>query len=732
MKKITLLVMAIIMTTWLSFSQTPTTVATLNVNACLDSQSTNVTYDGGVVWVEVVYDGTCTSLSADTESSDFDTEIGIYDESGNLIGSNDDGGTGALSLFTANALTAGTYYVAAGGFNTTFAATLFNVTTTSTVIGGSLSINISTTDAIPPGPDNDNLADAIPISCGNTYTGDTTTATIDEEDAPDEATIEEDTAADTDSPNVWYSFMGTGDIVTLSTCGTGSFDTEIFVFTGASGDLTCIDDGYDECGSGDGFAAETTFTSVVGTTYLISIEGFNSGNVGAFGLVVTCVAPPACTPAVVDSSEIIENCNPDGTGTFNVDIVVSDAGDAGSVFDDGTNTYPVIAGTVTVGPYNSGEFVTIELIAVDEDCSFTVGTFGTTCPLPVPDNDECVDATPIECGDTITGETLTATNSGNSLANDVWYELSGTTEGQIITASLCGSDYDTLIRVFDACGGNSIASNDDAGVCSPQSETSFTSNGISTYYIMVEGFGSNNGNFSLAVTCEDAPTPPENDDVAGALNLPVGNTVCETLVAGTNIGATTTIENDNEASCSSFDPAGDVWFKAVVPASGELNIEVSTADIDPIGDSVMEVYSGASGALLEVACDDDGGSSLFSLVELTGLTPGDVLLIRVWEFGDNLKGNFNMCAWSPNTLGFEDEAFGGFKYFPNPINDVLTLESQNPIDRIEVFNVLGQRIVVINSANTIQNIDLSSIQTGAYFVKVSIKNQVKTIRVIKE
>ena len=73
-----------------------------------------------------------------------------------------------------------------------------------------------------------------------------------------------------------------------------------------------------------------------------------------------------------------------------------------------------------------------------------------------------------------------------------------------------------------------------------------------------------------------------------------------------------------------------------------------------------------------------------------------------------------------------------FTNYPNPIKDVLTLESPNAIDKIEVFNILGQRIVAIDSQNTIQNIDMYNVQVGAYFVKGSIGNQIKIIRVIKE
>ncbi|MEM5566492.1 T9SS type A sorting domain-containing protein [Psychroserpens sp. AS72] len=146
----------------------------------------------------------------------------------------------------------------------------------------------------------------------------------------------------------------------------------------------------------------------------------------------------------------------------------------------------------------------------------------------------------------------------------------------------------------------------------------------------------------------------------------------------------------------------------------------------------MEVYSGSSGTLIEIACDDNNGDNLFSSVTIIGRTPGEVLLIRVWEFGDDLKGNFNICAWSSSSLGLQHNTFEGFTYYPNPVKDILKIKSSRAIDKVEVFNVLGQGIISIDLQNTIQNIDMSNVQVGVYFIIISIENQTNTIRVIKQ
>ncbi len=126
-------------------------------------------------------------------------------------------------------------------------------------------------------------------------------------------------------------------------------------------------------------------------------------------------------------------------------------------------------------------------------------------------NWECADAIALTCGDVVTGSTTGATNSGGNASPDVFYEYTGSGQLEFVTISLCdgGTNYDSYLRVFASCGnlavGSEIIFNDD--FCGLQSQLTFESDGTSTYIIMVEGFGTGSGDFSLEITCE-LPAPP--------------------------------------------------------------------------------------------------------------------------------------------------------------------------------------------------------------------------------
>ena len=99
-----------------------------------------------------------------------------------------------------------------------------------------------------PPPPNDDFSDAIPVACAGNYTGNTSTATLDEDDAPDNP------AADLDAPNVWYSYTGSGTAEgIISDLCPSQYDSSVLVYTGSSGNLTLVaandDGGTDNCGN---------------------------------------------------------------------------------------------------------------------------------------------------------------------------------------------------------------------------------------------------------------------------------------------------------------------------------------------------------------------------------------------------------------------------------------------------------------------------------------------------
>jgi hypothetical protein len=83
-------------------------------------------------------------------------------------------------------------------------------------------------------------------------------------------------------------------------------------------------------------------------------------------------------------------------------------------------------------------------------------------------------------------------------------------------------------------------------------------------------------------------------------------------------------------------------------------------------------------------------------------------------------------------LGIEQEASSNFKLYPNPVSELLSIESaSNDLLRIEIFNSLGRQVFVqdFNSFQKI-NLDLSSFSKGVYMVNLKSEKQSKSEKVV--
>ncbi|HSI99170.1 MAG TPA: hypothetical protein VLA59_02165, partial [Patescibacteria group bacterium] len=77
---------------------------------------------------------------------------------------------------------------------------------------------------------------------------------------------------------VWYTVMGTGDPVTISTAGS-EFDTVLGIYTGDGSDLTQVagvDDVFSE--EGGSLQAAVTFATEAGTTYFVQAGGYSGSS----------------------------------------------------------------------------------------------------------------------------------------------------------------------------------------------------------------------------------------------------------------------------------------------------------------------------------------------------------------------------------------------------------------------------------------------------------------------
>ncbi|MDO7847070.1 T9SS type A sorting domain-containing protein [Hymenobacter sp. M29] len=284
----------------------------------------------------------------------------------------------------------------------------------------------------------------------------------------------------------------------------------------------------------------------------------------------------------------------------------------------------------------------------NDDCSGAVGLVtSSVCTTPV--------------NGTVAGATQSlaptaACGAGLTTATDVWYSFTATSTIHLITLA------PRFAAVLDVRSGSCTSSTSVYCTTIANNNTAAVSVGglvaTQTYFVRIypasntppTGIGS-----TFALCVGQGATGPANDDCVGAIDVPVSTTgTCTTQVSADNTLATASA-GVPAPTCASYNNGRDLWFSVVVPASGNVTVRtvVSTTGTD-VGDTGMTMYSGTCSNLTLLGCSDDEGGGTKSLLAYTGRTPGEVLYVRVWSFGNARSGYIAVCATSPPPLANDD------------------------------------------------------------------------------
>lgn len=383
---------------------------------------------------------------------------------------------------------------------------------------------------------------------------------------------------------------------------------------------------------------------------------------------------------------------------------------------------------------------------------YQMNVISENCP-PAPENDDCEDAVELSCGDSYSGSTLSANNSGYNASGDVFFSYTGSGQAEYVTVSLCGSSFDTYLRIFSDCSlDNQIAYNDE--FCGPQSQLTFESDGTSTYIIMVEGFSGDIGDYEINISCENVPPPPvdcedfhinTNDYEAVyffasdvnqrlAIDIPVGEV--ELAVTGLQINVLDyasffnfIIYEDNDGLpgtqlttrtgvITEEEIIGNYWETDAIRYSVEFD---SPLNLNPNTTYWVEVQADAQGW---EATSVLGSKIGYDDVNLNNLTEGN------WAPADGFQFVFALLC---GELGSSDLESQTFTYFPNPVNEALNIDSKKVIKSVEVYNLSGQKIksqAVQKSNVVIKTDDLSP---GTYLFRAELEDRsIETFKVIKK
>ena len=156
------------------------------------------------------------------------------------------------------------------------------------------------------------------------------------------------------------------------------------------------------------------------------------------------------------------------------------------------------------------------------------------------------------------------------------------------------------------------------------------------------------------------------------------------------------------------------------------------------GEFIVEVYDGAN--WVQVCFQDtdtprNTGANQTKIIDVSGYINNafaarfiyDDEGVKAWGLGiDSYTLNNNSVA------GIEEFVDLNFKYYPNPVTDMLHLNSKEEIDEINIYNFFGQEVLHEIPSNTSAFVDLSELPVGAYIAHIQIDNKRGSIKILKQ
>jgi len=226
----------------------------------------------------------------------------------------------------------------------------------------------------------------------------------------------------------------------------------------------------------------------------------------------------------------------------------------------------------------------------------------------------------------------------------------------------------------------------DTGWCGPNAIQATTAGGASNNVL---AYKSNN--------CQGITFPTATQNVAGFTNVHVDFFIA----SGTNL-------------------IGKVFNLKIIPNTGggpaEVEIPIDINGLSPV--PVPGTWYSFDKAL--------------SVTQLSTLVTNPIM----HEFG--VTSNLNNVVWYDNLyiwkapLSTNEFEISSIKLYPNPAINVLNIEAAMSIEKVSVYNLLGQEVISKSSNAELVTLDVSSLQVGVYIVKTSINGNVSSTRFIKE
>ncbi|HLT49667.1 MAG TPA: T9SS type A sorting domain-containing protein [Aequorivita sp.] len=162
-----------------------------------------------------------------------------------------------------------------------------------------------------------------------------------------------------------------------------------------------------------------------------------------------------------------------------------------------------------------------------------------------------------------------------------------------------------------------------------------------------------------------------------------------------------------------------------------VNESVASPTIE-VGDTVLWTWADAS---QKSVTSIPNGTEIFDSGTLKGVNTDfsfTFLKTGVTEYQNDSDPSMHGKVTVVSKLSTEEKFIKNLNFYPNPVKNELTISSIFKIDSYEIYNVLGTLVSEGKGSGVLTQVDMSRLNSGLYFVKVTSKNMQTTLKIAKK
>ncbi len=209
------------------------------------------------------------------------------------------------------------------------------------------------------------------------------------------------------------------------------------------------------------------------------------------------------------------------------------------------------------------------------------------------------------------------------------------------------------------------------------------------------------------------------------------------------LGATNTINISLPNDDDNTNNSGSTTFNQAPEATSYIDLELHT---DAYGSEVRWYIYNSAGDIVENGGPYGNNQTinesfaltldcyLFELVDTYGDGGGAVTLsdsngLVIYNTNGNYGTGETQKFSTDEVLGVINNTLQNLSLYPNPANNTVTIKNaENAL--VTIYTILGQTVFTKNNISSEENISVSALENGTYFVKIQKENSSETIKLL--